>query len=47
LELGSIIVLSCKKIKDLTYAYEDMNERLGLLTQENEALFVQHQEKVI
>lgn len=28
LEIGSVIVLACKRIKDLSYLVEDQNERL-------------------
>ena len=34
LELGSIIVLSCKRIKDLYYLNEEMNEKVVMMSTE-------------
>ncbi len=34
IELGSIIVLACKRIKDLTYLSDDINDRLNQISQQ-------------
>lgn len=33
LELGSIIVLACKRIKDLSYVSDELNEKLVVMSQ--------------
>jgi len=38
LELGSIIVLSCKRIKDLSFLVEEINEKLQLTQSEYQSI---------
>lgn len=40
LELGSIIVLSCKRIKDLSFLAEELNEKLQLTQSEYQSIVV-------
>jgi hypothetical protein len=34
LELGSLVVLGCKRIKDLSYLVDELNEKLSFSNQE-------------
>ena len=34
LELGSLVVLGCKRIKDLSYLVDELNEKLSFANQE-------------
>lgn len=45
LELGSIIVLGCKRIKDLTYLVDDLNDKLLQSSQDYQSIVAQYTEK--
>ncbi len=45
LELGSIIVLGCKRIKDLTYLADELNEKLAQSTLDYQSVVAQYTEK--
>ena len=45
LELGSIVVLACKRIKDLTYMVDELNERLAESNQEYQSIVMQFNDK--
>ena len=47
LEMGSLIVLACKRIKDLQYLVESQNERLLSSENEYQLILSQYQEKAI
>jgi|LauGreDrversion4_2_1035121.scaffolds.fasta_scaffold169839_1 hypothetical protein len=47
LEMGSLIVLACKRIKDLQYLVENQNERLLVADNEYQLIVNQYSEKAI
>jgi len=45
LEIGSIIVLSCKRIKDMQFYIEEQEEKIVSMTSEYENLLSKFQDK--